>query len=376
MNTSRNDFFLASICLTIGLVLGAYSEAIVYFYGRGLLKGEWILPLIFPCLGALGGLLYPMQTGCIKMPSLNTKGEIEPGLIGDLLFGAAGSLAILLVLPGDFNLSPDKIEADELLRSFAVAIIGGFGGRSLVEGLAKNSFSSLEKRTEKTEQKLENLEKQRSIDAHAFALLNQWKSTENDAEIPEPDEIKKTLKQSSNSTQVHAFHVAREIRRQGLEGGSYPGIQNTSYQGRSMIILEALIEEDENEEFHRSYAELAFILKDRKEKESGDLQKALGLLDKAITIRDRRGRRGYHAYEFNRALCRIMLDQEFNKRKPTTSHTRDDIVSDLNTSSQTYRWRAIISQRDNTTINEWLEVSAPLPPAKPEAFGGEPLKAV
>jgi hypothetical protein len=117
---------------------------------------------------------------------------------------------------------------------------------------------------------------------------------------------------------------------------------------RTIPIFRALLASDP-ERFHRNYAQLGFALKDQREP---DWAEAEAILTRAIELRDEGGEQGYPYYEFNRALCRIMQDQQFLRQQPSSPETREAIVADLRVAAAGGWRRAVFT---DPTTKAWLD---------------------
>ena len=69
-----------------------------------------------------------------------------------------------------------------------------------------------------------------------------------------------------------------------------------------------------------------FCLKDQR---FPNWRRALEALSTAIDMRGDAATYGYWLYEFNRALCRINLDENFRNGQPSTPEVAKDIRADL-----------------------------------------------
>ena len=90
---------------------------------------------LVPVFGAFGGLLGGMHFKSLDRPHREgTDHRINLGWIADAAFGVAGGFVVFLVVPGDFQI--DKGGWDTF-KAFAVAMVGGFAGRALIEAQSK-----------------------------------------------------------------------------------------------------------------------------------------------------------------------------------------------------------------------------------------------
>ncbi len=249
-------------------------------------KHVWLI-----CLsGMFGGLLFGIRDKKLVIPHRKSENIYEPGVVTDVLFGAAGGVVIFLILPGDIN--PDK-DTLSLLKFIGVAIIGGYGGRALVEKVLTQQIKDLQA-------SVDGLKDQSKEDAAAMALIN--KHFDEDPDTPEipHDKLKAAIAKSSHSSQLFAFEQARAFRRKALRNVKEE--QELNHIDRVVPVFLSLIDSDEKKIYHRNHGQLAFALKDQ---EAADWTKAKQELTIAMEIRDRNKVGGFYVYEFNRALCLI-----------------------------------------------------------------------
>ena len=86
---------------------------------------------LVPLFGAFGGLLSGAQARAMAQQ------ERESGVphaslswLLDVAFGIAGAFVVFLVVPGNFNIDAGGWDT---YKAFAVAVVGGYGGRRLIE---------------------------------------------------------------------------------------------------------------------------------------------------------------------------------------------------------------------------------------------------
>lgn len=88
--------------------------------------------------------------------------------------------------------------------------------------------------------------------------------------------------------------------------------------GKAIDVFQMLIQNDNNNEFHRNYAEIAYAQMEKDNPTINDFEKAATNLKKAIEIRDRLRAAEFTEYEFMLAICEIKLEA-----------TRDAIIQTL-----------------------------------------------
>ena len=173
---------------------------------------------------------------------------------------------------------------------------------TISERILKEAKDAKDKAKE-VEEKMASKDIQHSVDSRVLALLEKLLIEDPDPDAPEisaPD-LKENIKSASVNIKTIVFSKARAFRLKHFE---------KSQKIKSLIpVFEALIESDNEQIYHRNHAQLAYILKDMKDP---DFQRALDELNQAIMIRQRLNIDGFSAYEFNRAMCRIHMDEMSN----------------------------------------------------------------
>jgi hypothetical protein len=259
-------------------------------------KHLWLI-----CLsGMFGGLLFGIRDKKLVIPHRKSENIYEPGVITDVLFGVAGGVVIFLILPGDIKPEENTIS---LLKFIGVALIGGYGGRALVEKVLTQQIKDLQA-------SVDDLKVQSKDDAAAMALINKHFDDDPDTPPVSPDKVKAAIAKSSHSLQVYAFDQARTFRRKALRDVREKNKDNRI--DRVVPVFSALIDCDEKNVYHRNHGQLAFAYKD---KEAPDWAKAKEELTIAMEIRDKNKVGGFYVYEFNRALCRIKTADKLEEIK-------------------------------------------------------------
>jgi len=259
-------------------------------------KHLWLI-----CLsGMFGGLLFGIRDKKLVIPHRKSENIYEPGVVTDVLFGVAGGVVIFLILPG--NIKPDE-NTISLLKFIGVALIGGYGGRALVEKVLSQQIKDLQ-------DSVDDLKVQSKDDATAMALIN--KHFDDDPDTPQisHDKLKAAIAKSSHSLQVYAFDQARTFRRKALRDVREKNKDNRI--DRVVPVFSALIDCDDKKVYHRNHGQISFAYKD---KEAPDWAKAKEELNIAMEIRDKNKVGGFYVYEFNRALCRIKTADKLEEIK-------------------------------------------------------------
>ena len=100
-----------------------------------------------------------------------------------------------------------------------------------------------------------------------------------------------------------------------------------------------------------NHGQLGFALKDQQEPDWREAERELA---KAIEIRGPWQNHGWLFYEFNRAICRIRLDEAFTRGEPADPSTRETILTDLLAAWQSDLRRLV--ERE-PPIKDWMKTN-------------------
>jgi hypothetical protein len=265
-------------------------------------RNLWDFFLFAGLPGIFGGLLFGIKEKKLVWPHRTSDKYIaNPGFITDLLFGLAGGLVIYLILPGSFDFEAGGLE---IIKIISISIVGGYGGRALIEKVLAEQLKNLQS-------KVENLEKQTSTDNQAIALVMQHLQDDPNAPPVSETKLKDMIISASTPTRVFIFTQTRQFRKEKTDK------ELKSLVEKVIPIFEALIQADIDNKYHRNHAQLAYALID---KPIPDLNRALEEINKAIQIRVDKNETNFLGYEFVRAIINIKLGAETEK-----------VLSDLNT---------------------------------------------
>ncbi len=305
---------------------------------------QWILIIV---VGMLGGLLYGARNKQFILPHKNPEGKYNyhPGFLLDVFFGIAGGLVIYMIIPGDFDFSAGGFNT---LKILAVTVIGGYGGRALIEKVYAEQVESIN-------QKVRDLQAKDKNDAAALALVNKQLSPEPDSEPIDDAKIKKTISSSSSVARVEMFNLARAYRQDMWKKEKYDCLN------KIVPIFEALIECDTENIYHRNHYELAYALKFMTSSEKNQYWKrAESEFSKAIEIRDKENVKGYRNYEFNRAICRIYFNESIDKIKSDLDQSfksLDPVLLKLLKNPKEVREKEYLKwlQDNSTQLKNWIK---------------------
>ena len=193
------------------------------------------------------------------------------------------------------------------------------------------------------QERLSHQEDQATVDATALSLVHRWLEPESGEPQISERELQDTLRRASPSVKVHAFY-----RAQGLRSDTWR--ENKELMERTIPIFQALATSNQDR-FHRDYAQLGYALKDQREP---NWEAAYLALDKAIEIRGTWKENGWVMYEFNRAICRVELDEDFQAGRPSSKAVTEAILTDLRAAAHSSYVR---EQFATSPIRDWLELN-------------------
>lgn len=311
--------------------------------------------LIIALAGGFGGLVYGLQTGSLSVPHYLTKErKLHLGFLANCLFGIAGAIVIFLIVPGDFDFSPD---GQYFIKSLATAIVGGWGGLAIVERVYSSSVNDLQA-------KIEAQENQTIFDGKAIDKVTEFLNTNTQQNVP-IDTVINAVKEASPIAQAEMLNEAQRVRSENW-------FDNKPKMERTIAVFKGLCQSKQMEDSHRVHGQLGFALKDSLDP---NYIEAKEHLDKAIQLRNNEDIEGFAWYEFNRAICSIHLDADFvSHKRPTTAEKQQQIVSDLKTAfSDTHVLRTIEENatkaggdKEIIAIQEWLTTNR-IPPSEVKA---------
>lgn len=134
------------LVVLVALTVGGYATLIV-----ALPPHVGLTLLLFVLFGGGGGVLFAVRENELRSPGF-VNGGIQLGWIADGMFGVAGAVVIVLLIPGLSENAPELVKrlhqerrgegaapdapkgaGTDLLELAAIALIGGFGGRSVLK---------------------------------------------------------------------------------------------------------------------------------------------------------------------------------------------------------------------------------------------------
>ena len=191
--------------------------------------------------------------------------------------------------------------------------------------------------------KVDKLQEQAELDARALSLVQRQLNPGADDSGISQEEMNAAIQAASPPARNQAFFMAQEVRSE-----NWRDWETKPRMARTIRIFRALSDTDDSN--HAYHAQLGFALKDQREP---DDEEALSELTKAIERRGSWREHGWLFYEFNRAICRIRLDQASRPNLRSDEATKNAIIDDLYSASHAPALDELI-QKD-ATISNWLQ---------------------
>lgn len=303
--------------------------------------------LILMFSGIMGGVIYTILVdGHVEMPRfVASKGDqFEAGLFGDILLGIAGAIVL------DFITQQTALRAIENIQVAALGIIGGYGGRAILQFALNRMFSDINVLEEDRRKYLKVAYQQKMEAMDGLKIIDQLNNHIQTGLInSELAELTAAIRQAPIDIRKQVFVLAKDFHRTAnLSDVTKPRIARTT------PIFEALI--DSEPDNHQFYAEAAFAYKD-----SGlpDLFKAIQYLDKAIETRGNRHQAETWKYELSRAITRIQQVYENTRSYEFEPQINELIIADLLTVANVYNLQNILKSAREKQIPipvwEWAE---------------------
>ncbi len=206
------------------------------------------------------------------------------------------------------------------------------------------SIGVLADRVEQTNRKVEEFKRQSEIDAYALNLIYSWFNPGRDVPEVSDEELRDAITAASSPTRAQIFNQAWKIRAENWK-------KDKPLMERSIPVFRALITADTEGQYHANHGQLGFALKDQLKPDWSDAESELS---KAIEIRGPWQDAGWIFYEFNRAICRIMLDNAFRQDQPSEQSVRKQILEDLRIAWNS-DLRKIIQEEE--LFNRWIKMN-------------------
>jgi len=328
------SYALAISFFILGIILGSFSH---YAW-------KYNFWFIVSMAGLIGGLLSSSQGKNLELPSI-VEGSFKPGLIADALIGIAGAYVVFLIIP-DTVLKTNALLQDppqpnslEIIKSIAIGIVGGYGGRAFLNRVIANL---LNEEVKNINQKVENINKEVknndmaitkiSKGDEANALVDIHFSRINPLDDKELAQLKQALSEASEELKIQTRLKAERAWRKEIKESP----NTTKILKRAINVFRILTEIDGKA--HENHGNLASALKAQEQWEEAEQEfsQAIERLDKDSNSKLRK------FYELHRAICRIKSNSPLS-----------DIMKDLQTVGT--ELNSLISDpRDRQIIKDWL----------------------
>ena len=353
IKTSENKFkYWRNFILTflLGIVLVLLFSILMGYTENPQQKSIWP-PMISPLslsltlAGALGGILYSILIdGGLELPCWENNGlSFKPGYIGEVFVGIAGSFIAFVALPPGF-----ADYKDETIFVFVTGLVGGYGGKAILDAALQRVIKRIDdadlvqEQKEKLAQEVNQLHEEQRLITMVNQQLNQG------LPASEMYVLAEKIKNASDDLQQQVFMMAKEIRSLSWRNKSL-----RSKVSQTIPIFKALVDSDANN--HEYLAQLAYAYKDSLPPQ---LDNAISYLNQAIKIRGNQIIGDTWKYELNRALARIMQEQQTSPQL-TSSTLTEEIFNDLLTVDRNYDLVKVLIETEDEAVDialkEWLE---------------------
>jgi hypothetical protein len=330
--------------ITLAIMAAVFGGYLLRMYvdRGGSVSPDAALLVLITLTGAFGGLLYTLRDNGLELPHRDPKHPyvLKLGWIVDCTYGIAGAYVVFLILPTEFANSAEAGREFlsngavlKLIRLLALALVGGYGGRSLVDRALANIAKTAEDAQKEASDAKAQVAQMQETDPKALEIVH--RHLDKDEPEQDPHQIKAAIKAVSKKACYEILKEGRALRTKTWK-------TDVPLMERTIPIFEALAEHPDGQGYHRNHAQFGYALKDQ---HTPNWQRAYQELDTAITLRDREGTAGFLMYEFNRALCGIELKKPF-----------DTIERDLRAAAQSDYVHLII--KNDPTMKEWAQANS------------------
>jgi len=256
----RDDRQLRKYFIYSLLVLCIICGTAVWF-GQHLSESNLKLVVAIMLSGACGGILFAVRHSLLTWPKL-ANNSIHLGWLADCAYGVAGAFCVFLLVPGlsesandgfiflfpdTPNPSPNSSNGEgmELIEVIAVALVGGFAGRSVMQHAQRNVLSSKPTAAPKPSSSDHGI-----ADADSQALTVAYQVVSNKSKSPSADDIARSIASCSRT----AKQVIFDFMSQAMDP------VGTDYDEAVLHILAALEKSDYGQQSHEVSALRARLL--------------------------------------------------------------------------------------------------------------------
>ena len=376
------DFWLFGILFCLGFA-GACAFALI----NPILLPKYLKPgvsffFLITTSGALGGILYSTKNRLIEVPhhENNDQNKISLGYLADILGGIGGAYVIFMLLPYEFHqiLPSETIqEANKYIAEFeqirsliqiiAVSMIGGYGGRALIERVQSNLFKDVEEINQKQDSLEAELRTASTTRSLSYKIIEDPKHPPSESEVKQ---LKEGLSKAMSSTRSDVFYralssrekyaidlisILETIEPRGFTRDTFFEIFNDSANAKkfreigdtmeaTIVIFKSLVEtipaesdSDESSMLHRYHGQLAYAMKDllycqaQQFDNPSKWSEIITQLDNAIRLRPagdhaKDTRDLYSFYELNKAIALIEKEGNYAKQQATSDFDCEKII--------------------------------------------------
>ena len=304
----------------------------------------------------LSGTVYQANTNLEQISDWLTKILIGVGLTQLLTIPEHLQTLASFLAPGLGDLGSSRIFAVAMVLYFLACgfLLGYLWTRLHLAGAltaADRAMAQMSVRLERTLEVLDNtrqdvtaLHDQSRADFDAWSLVNQQLNPSPGVPAPTQAALDRALSAASPPTRAQIFFQAQAIRRASWR-------DDKPKMALTIPVFRALIASD-TERTHRYRGQLGYALKDLAPPNWSDAERTLS---EAIELRGAWANTGWLLYEFNRAICRINLDEGYLQDQASSPEVRERILADL-------RIAASDAELRNTVLTDqafarWLQLN-------------------
>ncbi len=200
-------------------------------------------------------------------------------------------------------------------------------------------LNSLISRMQKVGSKVARLSKQAERDAEAISLIQ--RRMNHGLPLVSDSELEGKIKEASPSARGVIFTQTQQMRKENWR-------DHKEVMADLIPIFRALTASDPTA--HRYVGQLGYCLKDQSVPDWKGAEEALTIAIKKRGDEDS----GRTFYEFNRAICKIKLDQKFAAGQVSEPENRSSILEDLRTA-----WRGVgrLPIKEDSTVEGWMRIN-------------------
>ena len=161
------------------------------------------------------------------------------------------------------------------------------------------------------------------------------------------EELNSKIKLATSFYRAMIYFKAESVRR-----NNWYNPRDKPIMERTEKIFRALIASDTEQQYYNNHGQLGYVLKDKR---IPDWKEALAELTKAIEIRGPWQQENKLWYEFNRAICRIHLDEEFKRNAISTEASKKNIIEDIEVAAHDQEINNVM--RFDPTVSTWMDLN-------------------